>query len=178
MKKCIPRTSDRIITVLAAVVCAVAAFFACRELLCGGQPPAVFFAMTLLFGGVAIHTIWRMIYMGNWGFFYDDEKIIFALSRKDHREFRWDELQNAKTNIFYPSSPAAWYFYFQDEKKTKKIAVTPRLAGYNEFVDMLRKKGFPAQSPSALNFDKNTAKDIFHEVFGEDFGKGSKNGNK
>ena len=26
MKKCIPRTSDRIITVLAAVVCAVAAF--------------------------------------------------------------------------------------------------------------------------------------------------------
>ena len=76
MKKCIPRTSDRIITVLAAVVCAVAAFFACRELLCGGQPPAVFFAMTLLFGGVAIHTIWRMIYMGNWGFFYDDEKII------------------------------------------------------------------------------------------------------
>ena len=82
MKKCIPRTSDRIITVLAAVVCAVAAFFACRELLCGGQPPAVFFAMTLLFGGVAIHTIWRMIYMGNWGFFYDDEKIIFALSCK------------------------------------------------------------------------------------------------
>ena len=178
MKKCIPRTSDRIITVLAAVVCAVAAFFACRELLCGGRSPAVFFAMTLLFGGVAIHTIWRMIYMGNWGFFYDDEKIIFALSRKDHREFRWDELQNAKTNIFYPSSPAAWYFYFQDEKKTKKIAVTPRLAGYNEFVDMLRKKGFPAQSPSAFNFDTITAKDIFHEVFGEDFGKGSKNGNK
>lgn len=68
MKKCIPRTSDRIITVLAAVVCAVAAFFACRELLCGGQPPAVFFAMTLLFGGVAIHTIWRMLYMGNWFF--------------------------------------------------------------------------------------------------------------
>jgi len=29
-----------------------------------------------------------------------------------------------------------------------------------------------------LNFDKNTAKDIFHEVFGEDFGKGSKNGSK
>lgn len=29
MKKCIPRTSDRIITVLAAVVCAVAAFFVC-----------------------------------------------------------------------------------------------------------------------------------------------------
>lgn len=181
MKKCIPRTSDRIITVLVAIVCAILAFFACRELLCGGQPPVVFFAMSLLFGGVAIHTIWRMIYMGNWGFFYDDEKIIFALSRKDCREYRWEELQNSKTNIFYPSSPAAWYFYFQDEKKTRKIAVTPRMAGYSEFVDMLKKKGFPSQSPNAFNFDKfdkNAVKDIFHEVFGEDFGKDGKNENK
>ena len=178
MKKCIPRTSDRIITILVAIVCAIAAFFAFRELFHGGQPPVVFFAMGILLGGIAIHTIWRMIYMGNWGFFYDDEKIIFALSRKDRREFRWEELQNAKTNIFYPSSPAAWYFYFQDEKKTRKIAVTPRMAGYNEFVDMLKKKGFPAQSPGALNFDKNAAKDIFHEVFGEDFGKSSKNESK
>ena len=125
MKKCIPRTSDRIITVLAAIVCAIAAFFAFRELLNGGQPPVVFSAMGILLGSIAIHTIWRMIYMGNWGFFYDDEKIIFALSRKDRREFRWEELQNSKTNIVYPSSPAAWYFYFQDEKKTRKIAVTP-----------------------------------------------------
>lgn len=171
MKKCIPRTSDRIITVLAAIVCAIAAFFAFRELLNGGQPPVVFLAMSILFGGIAIHTIWRMIYMGNWGFFYDDEKIIFVLSHKDRREFRWEELQNSKTNIFYPSSPAAWYFYFQDEKKTRKIAVTPRMAGYNEFVDMLKKKGFPAQSPGAFNFDRNAAKDIFYG----DFGKGSKN---
>ena len=94
MKKCIPRTSDRIITVLAAIVCAIAAFFAFRELLNGGQPPVVFLAMSILFGGIAIHTIWRMIYMGNWGFFYDDEKIIFVLSHKDRREFRWEELQN------------------------------------------------------------------------------------
>ncbi len=107
MKKCIPRTSDRIITVLAAIVCAIAAFFAFRELLYGGQSPVVFFAMGILLGGIAIHTIWRMIYMGNWGFFYDDEKIIFALSRKDRWEFRWEELQNSKTNIVYPSSPAA-----------------------------------------------------------------------
>ena len=171
MKKCIPCTLDRIITVLAAIVCAIAAFFAFRELLIGGQPPVVFFTMSILLGGIAIHMIWRIIYMGNWGFFYDDEKIIFALSHKDRREFRWEELQNSKTNIVYPLSPAAWYFYFQDEKKTRKIAVTPRMAGYNEFVDMLKKKGFPAQSPGALNFDKNAAKDIFHE----DFGKGSKN---
>lgn len=177
MKKCIPCTFDRIITVLAAIVCAIAAFFAFRELLIGGQSPVVFFVMSILLGGIAIHTIWRMIYMGNWGFFYDDEKIIFALSRKDRREFRWEELQNSKTNIVYPLSPAAWYFYFQDEKKTRKIAVTPRMAGYNEFVDMLKKKGFPAQSPGAFNFDKN-AEDIFHEVFGEDFGKSSKNEGK
>lgn len=178
MKKCIPRTFDRIITVLVAIVCAIVAFFAFRELLNGGQPPVVFFAMSILFGGIAIHTIGRMIYMGNWGFFYDDEKIIFVLSHKDRREFRWEELQNSKTNIFYPSSPAAWYFYFQDEKKTRKIAVTPRMAGYSEFVDILKKKGFPSQSPNAFNFDKYAAKDIFHEVFGEDFGKGSKNENK
>ena len=107
MKKCIPRTSDRIITVLAAIVCAIAAFLAFRELLHGGQSPVVFFAMGILLGGIAIHIIWRMIYVGNWGFFYDDEKIIFALSRKDRWEFRWEELQNSKTNIVYPSSPAA-----------------------------------------------------------------------
>ena len=92
MKKCIPRTSDRIITVLAAIACAIAAFFAFRELFHGGQPPVVFFAMGILLGGIAIHTIWHMIYMGNWGFFYNDEKIIFALSRKDRREFRWEIL--------------------------------------------------------------------------------------
>ena len=57
MKKCIPCTLDRIITVLAAIVCAIAAFFAFRELLIGGQPPAVFFAMGILLGGIAIHTI-------------------------------------------------------------------------------------------------------------------------
>lgn len=67
--------------------------------------------------------------------------------------------------MIYPSSPAAWYFSFQDEKKTRKIAVTPRMAGYSEFVDMLKKKGFPAQSPGAFNFDKNAVEDIFHEVF-------------
>ena len=135
MKKCIPCTSDRIITALAAVVCAVAAFFSCRELLCGGQPPAVFFAMTLLFGGVAIHTIWRMIYMGNWGFFYDDEKIC-------------------------------------------PVKITVSFDGMNYKMRRRTFKGFPAQSPGTLNFDKNTAKDIFHEVFGEDFGKCSKNGSK
>ena len=66
----------------------------------------------------------------------------------------------------------------KEVKRPRKIAVTPRMAGYNEFVDMLKKKGFPAQSPGAFNFDKNAAKDIFHEVFGEDFGKSSKNENK
>lgn len=174
MKKCVPRTSDRIISVLAAVVCAIVAFFAFRELLCGNQPPVVFLGISILSGGVAIHTIWRMIYMGNWGFFYNDEKIIFVLSGKDRREFRWDELRNAKANIFYPSSPAAWYFYFQDEKKIKKIAVTPRMTGYHEFVETLREKGFSAQNPGFAQFDQEAVGQIFHEMFGEDFGKGGK----
>lgn len=175
MKKCVPRTSDRIITVLAAIVCAIMAVFAFREMFYGEQPHIVFLAAGILCGGISIHTIWKMIYMGNWGFFYNDEKIIFVLSHKDSREFRWDELQNGEANIFYPSSPAAWYFYFHDKKKIKKIAVTPRMAGYHEFVEMLRKKGFPAQSPGAVNFDKKAANDIFQEFFGEDFGKDGRN---
>ena len=64
-----------------------------------------------------------------------------------------------------------WYFYFPDERKIKKIAVTPRMAGYNEFVDMLKKKGFPVQRPGSFNFDNIAAGEIFHEMFGEDFGK-------
>lgn len=172
MKKCIPRTSDRIITVLTAIVCAVIAVFAFRELLYKDQSPVVFFTISVLFGGITVYIVWSMIHMGNWGFFYNDEKIIFALSRKDRREFRWDELQNAKASLFYPSSPSAWYFYFQDGKK---IAVTPRMKGYSEFVEMLKKKGFPTQSPGFCQFDKNVAGEIFREMFGEDFGKDSRN---
>lgn len=145
MKKCVPRTSDRIIAILTSAVCAAASFLAFREFLYGDQSPVVFGAIGVLIGGISIHMFWRIIYMGNWGFFYDEEKIIFVLSHKDRREFRWEDLQGSKTNIFYPTSPAAWYFYFQDEKKAKKIAVNPRMAGYDEFVAMLRKKGFPAQ---------------------------------
>ena len=51
------------------------------------------------------------------------------------------------------------------------------MAGYDEFVEMLKKKGFPAQRPGAVNFDKKATKDIFNEIFGEDFGKdGRKDG--
>ena len=178
MKKCVPRMSDRIIAVIAAAVCAIIAFFAFREWLYGEQSHIVFCAAGVLCAGISIHTLCRMIYMGDWGFFYNDEKIIFVLSRKDRREFRWDELQDAKADIFYPSSPAAWYFYFRDQKKIKKIAVTPRMTGYDEFVGMLRKKGFPAQNPGTISFDsfdKETASEIFREVFGEDFGKGGGN---
>ena len=59
MKKCVPRTSDRIITVLAVIVCAIVAFFAFRELLYGEQSPVVFLGISIMFSGVAIHTIWR-----------------------------------------------------------------------------------------------------------------------
>ena len=105
MKKCVPRTSDRIITVVAAIVCAIVAFFAFRELFYGKQSPVVFLGISIMFSGVAIHTIWRTIYMGKWGFFYNDEKIIFVLSSKDRREFRWDELKNGEPNIFIHLRP-------------------------------------------------------------------------
>lgn len=53
MKKCVPRTTDRIVTVLGAVACAAAAFFAFGELPGGDRPPVVFFAMSILLGGIA-----------------------------------------------------------------------------------------------------------------------------
>ena len=43
--------------------------FAFCELLYGGQPPVVFFGISILFSDIAIHTIWSMLYMSNY-FFY------------------------------------------------------------------------------------------------------------
>lgn len=144
MRKCVPRVSDRVITVLAVIVCAAAAIFAFRQLFCGEQPPVVFLSAGILFSGVAVRTLWRMSEMGGWGFFYDDEKIIFVLSRRDRREFRWNELRNAQENakirIFCQSFPEAWYFYFLDKKKIRQLAAIPRMEGYDELAAMLRKK--------------------------------------
>ncbi len=173
MRKCVPRTADRVITVLAVIVCAAAAILAFRQLLRGEQPPAVFLSAGILFSGVAVHTLWRMRYMGSWGFFYDDEKIIFVLSRRDRREFRWNELQNAQENakirIFCQPFPEAWHFYFPDKKKIRQLAAIPRMEGYDELAAMLIKKGAYAEKTAG----KSTASDkewlgrVYHEIFGE-----------
>lgn len=177
MRKCVPRASDRVITVLAVIVCAAAAIFAFRQLFCGEQPPVVFLSAGILFSGVAVRTLWRMSDMGSWGFFYDDEKIIFALSRRDRREFRWNELRNAQENakirIFCQSFPEAWCFYFPDKKKIRKLAAIPRMEGYDELAAMLRKKEVPAEKTMGRSTasEKEWLGQIYHEIYGEHLDK-------
>lgn len=177
MRKCVPCASDRVITVLAVIVCAAAAIFAFRQLSGGEQPPVVFLSAGILFSGVAVRTLWRMGFMGSWGFFYDDEKIIFALSRRDRREFLWNELRNAQENakirIFCQSFPEAWYFYFPAKKKIRQLAAIPRMEGYNELAAMLRKKEVPAEKTTGRSAvsEKEWLGQIYHEIFGEHLDK-------
>lgn len=173
MKKCVPPVSGRILTLLVITACAAAAFFSFRELTRGNQPPIVFWAMGAALGGVAVYLLYRVIHIGNWGFFYDDEKIIFVLSRKDRREFRWDELKNSSIPFSYPSSSApSVSFAFPGKRGIVKIALTPSMTGYNEFVATLKEKGFPEAKPS--NPGDLDAGKVFQDFFGEDFGKNSR----
>jgi len=114
--------SDRVITVMVAAVCGLAAFSGFYVTPDSGQP-LLLLAAGILFGCFAVYLVWRVVDMGNCGAFYDEEKILLVLSRKDRREFRWEELQ--KANVFYPTSPSSWVFCFRDQRKTKKLAVTP-----------------------------------------------------
>ena len=99
MKKCVPRGSDRIISYLTIAFLFGGSVFFLYKLICGGEAPLFFLAASIALGGVAIRLLYKAITMGNWGFFYDDEKIVFVLSRKDRREIRWDQLQSAKENF-------------------------------------------------------------------------------
>ncbi|MCI8703671.1 MAG: hypothetical protein HFE60_05125 [Anaerotignum sp.] len=177
MRKCVPCASDRMITALAVIVCAAAAILAFRQLLCGEQPPAVFLSVGILFSGVAVRTLWQMSHVGSRGFFYDDEKIIFALSRRDRREFLWDELRNAQENakirIFCQSFPEAWYFYFPDKKKIRQLAAIPRMEGYDGLASMLRKKEIPAGKTTGRSAasEKEWLGQIYHEIYGEHLDK-------
>lgn len=125
MKKCIPRTRDRIITVLAAIVCAIAAFFAFRELLYGGQPPVVFFAMGILLGGIAIHTIWRMIYMGNWGFFYNDEKSFLPCPVKTGGNFSGKNFKTQRRTYFILPLLPHGIFTFRMKREQRRLPLRP-----------------------------------------------------
>lgn len=186
MKKCGAPMSDRIIATLAAIVCAIIAVLAFREFVYGNQSSILVLAVVILFGGGSIRTLYYTICTGNRGIFYDDEKIIFAFSHKDRREFRWVELKDAVKNetlvISYQSAleiksaPAIWNFYFPKKKKIKQFVVMPRMAGYDELVAMLKKKEVPAKKaePGDIVYDKERLKGIYNEIFGENSGKDSK----
>ena len=186
MKKCVSPTFDRIIAALAAIVCAIIAFSAFREFAYGNQSSIMVLAVVLLFGGGSVRTLYHAICAGNRGVFYDDEKVNFAFSRKDCREFRWDELKDAVENgeicISYQSTtkiksvPAIWNFYFPDKKKIKQFVVMPRMAGYDELIAMLNEKEVPAEKaePGDIVYNKEQLNKIYHEVFGENLGKDSK----
>ncbi len=169
MKKCAPPASYRFLSVFVVVACGAAAFLAFCQLFYGGQSPVVCAIMGLLFGSAALFLLRSMIFRSGWGFFYDDEKVIFVLSRKDRREYSWEQLKNA--DIAYPIQEG--YFYFPDGEK---IALHPRMEGYASFVAMLQRKGLKAAR--APNFADVDPKDIFYQMFGEEFEKGGKTGKK
>ena len=79
MKKCAPPASYRFLSVFVVVACGAAAFLAFCQLFYGGQSPVVCAIMVLLFGGAALFLLRSMIFRSGWGFFYDDEKVIFVL---------------------------------------------------------------------------------------------------
>lgn len=176
MKKCVSPTFDHIIAVLAAAVCAIIAFSAFHEFAYGTQSSIMVLAVVLLFGGGFVRTLYHAICAGNRGIFYDEERIVFAFSRKERRVFRWDELKNAvengEINISYQSTakiksvPATWHFYFPEKKKIKQFVVMPRMAGYDELTAMLKKKDAPVEKaePGDIVYNKEQLKKIYHEV--------------
>ena len=167
MKKCVPRGSDRIISYLTIAFLFGGSVFFLYKLICGGEAPLFFLAASIALGGVAIRLLYKAITMGNWGFFYDDEKIVFVLSRKDRREIRWDQLQSAKENFFYFPSPGAGCFTFPDKKK---IGISSRMTGYEEFMAAIKEKGFSAAKPYDPNQfdDPEELKKVFNSVFGDE----------
>lgn len=168
MKKCVPPSSYRILAVLTILLCAVGAVFSFHEFTCGNQPPIVFLAMGAALGGISVYLLVTTIFKSGWGFFYDEEKIIFALSRNDRREFRWEELKASQTGLAYPAPAApSVSFYIPDpsgKKKMKRISITPAMTGYEEFAATLKKQGFPAALP--LDADALDMEKIYHGFFG------------
>lgn len=167
MKKCVPRISDRIITVLAIVFLAAAAVFFFYMPFSEDEATLFFLVAGVVLGGVAIRLGYRTITMGNWGVFYNDEKIVFVLSRKDCREIRWDQLQSVKDKIFYLQPSGSGYFYFPDNKK---ISISPRMAGFDEFMSTIKEKGFSVAKPfDADRFDNpEELKKILDTVLGKE----------
>lgn len=172
MKRCVPRTADRVTTLLAAAGLGAVGALAAREGLRQGQPDLGCLVTAALFGGMALWLAWRMLCTAGWGFYYDEERVVFALSRSDRREYRWEELSGAEVRFVF--GPTAMYFLFADGKR---INLLPRMEGCDAFLTTLRQKGVPAAGGIHLGGlgdlgDPPTAARVFTELFGEEFGKG------
>ena len=175
MKKCGTSTLDMLLSVLASLVCGGIALFAFRKWLYEGS--VIILYEVALFGGAALYGFWHI---GSRGFFYDEEKIVFALSRNDHREFRWEELQGAKEkgkiDICYQSLSGVWDFYFPGKRNIKQLSATKRMAGYDELIAMLKKKNVPAhEANGGIVYDKEWLAEIYHEIMDEQLNKDERN---
>nr|WP_326185229.1 hypothetical protein [uncultured Oscillibacter sp.] len=178
MKKCGKSTVDLLLSVFAAFFCAGIAVWAFCQWMKEGD--VIILYEVALFGGAAIYAF---LHIGGRGFSYDEEKIIFTLSRKDRREFRWDELQKAVENgeidICYHSLSGVWDFSFPEKKKIREISATKRMAGYTELIAMLKKKNVPAhEADGRVIYDKKWADELFRQVTGEPLYKKDKRNQK
>lgn len=166
MKKCLPPPSGRILEGLVIAACGAGSAFFFRMLLAeeGIQPPILFMGAAL--AGVAACLLWSMVSKGNWGFFYDEERIVFVLSRKDRREYRWEELPEAGVTFLYPTAFCPnGTFFFSGKRKGWQMAVVPQMTGYEEFLAMIRKKEVPAPAGIAFGETEPGAGEIFRSVF-------------
>lgn len=182
MKKCVTPAAYHILTVAAAIACAAMAAYAFWVWRYRDHSTIMLFPVAL-FSVAAFKPSWNLYQMKNWGFYYNEEKIIFVLSRRDRREFRWDELQKAKEDsaidICCQSLPGIWHFYFPEKKKIKHILAVPRMAGYDEFIAMLKKKNVPAhEADGGIVYDKKWADEVFHQITGEPLYKKDKRNQK
>lgn len=171
MKQCVPRKTDRMLALLFAAILAGMSALPFYELIGGDQSPLACLALGLFWAGTALYLLVRMLRMGGWGFYYDEERVIFALSRSDRREYRWDALAAAGVRFVFAVSFD--YFIFPDGKR---LNLMPRMDGYEEFMEVVRRKNVPAAQGINVGdlSDEPTAKKVFEEMFGEAFGKGGK----
>lgn len=185
MKKCVASVWLRLLTALAAMVCGGMAVFIWR--IGEGEGLSVLF-LVALFGGVCIRGFWNVYALGGRGFLFDEEKIVLALSRKDHREFRWDELrqlqEKGKIGIYF-KQVASWlvpetvHFCFADQKKIRELAATPRMTEYDAFVAMLKKKGIQIYGyDGGRAAEKEAINQLYQETFGRDLFQKDKDGKK
>ena len=101
---------------------------------------------------------------------YDDKKIIFILSKTDHREYRWEELKDV------PITFSDECVYFTKTKVIEKrlfggvmshtkngfnMKIIPTMDGYYELIKTINQKGAPIyKSPMEDKF-----KDFFDDFF-------------